>query len=99
MPCYPQNDPQPAALDIEFDAKAHRYYLAGRELPSVTQVIGGLKLSPPYPKTESSMAAMNPTSFGKPKSMTEAANTPGGLCAIHTRSYFDLACCFIKRVS
>lgn len=39
------------------------------------------------PTLTSSMAAMNPTSFGKPKSMTEAANRVRTNMVVYTRNY------------
>jgi len=43
---------------IEFDEIAHEYRMGGDKIPSVTQVIRDLSLSPHYPKTSNAQAAM-----------------------------------------
>ena len=42
--------------DLRFDAEAHRYYLDGREVPSVTRVLSDLELIP-FANFEASPAA------------------------------------------
>src|SRR5579885_2641425 len=35
---------------LEFDSVEHAYRMGGRQLPSVTQILEGLRLTPPYPE-------------------------------------------------
>ena len=44
--------------DLSFDAATHRYWDGATELPSVTTILKGLKLTPWYPKSDEANAAM-----------------------------------------
>ena len=43
---------------VTFDAETHRYWLEGNEIPSVSRIIQGLKLTPPYYKSDRSQELM-----------------------------------------